>query len=113
MAATTETSRRIDLDLDAVRADVEDLPEVERGWGVESEPNQRAWRMEWWDVMGRLQSLHEAYMAEQMSDSQQQQYQTLLERVRAMLPIMKRLQLALPPVSLDASRAPDARRAQQ
>lgn len=113
MAATTERSRRIDLDLDAVRADVEDLPEVERGWGTESEPNQRAWRMEWWDVMGRVQSLHEAYTAGQMSDVQQQQYRALLDRVREMIPIIERLQLALPPVSLEASRSPDARHARR
>ena len=100
MAATSELARRIELDLRAVGADVDFLPELERDWDGETEVNRRIWHQEWWDDMGRLRGLHAAYLQGLMSTEQTEHFRALVERLRSRLPIVKRLGLVLPPVPL-------------
>lgn len=102
MAPTPEVSRRIDLDLSALTAEADFLPELTAGWAAEPEANQAVWYLEWRDLLARLQHLERDYQSGGMTESQRRRYRALLGKLRQALPHFERLGLLPLPVSLDA-----------
>lgn len=106
MAAKSALIDKITRSLDVVRRNVEALPRVE---ARRSDPQHLAaftpdelladrisFRAEWRDLMDWLDWLHQVHTKGQMSADQTEQYRALLPRINEVLPVMERLQLALP-----------------
>ena len=93
---TTIDPGRIAISLDYVPRELDFLVEVEG----ESEETQLAYMLEWPDLMARLQSLERAYRSGRMTPEQAERYRRLLQRLAELLPIIERLGLTKPPVSL-------------
>ncbi|MBI4504049.1 MAG: hypothetical protein HY691_00820 [Chloroflexi bacterium] len=91
----------IDIDLHAVAAELDFLPQLEQSWAQESEHGRLDWQAEWWDLMGRLQALHDAFRSGTMSADQANRYRALAHQLSGYLPLIRRLGLAEPPVALD------------
>lgn len=85
----------------AIMAETDFLPELAEGWAEEPAVNRDVWHMEWWELMGRLKGLDHYYRSGAMSLDQEARYQQLLRKLKKVLPIMRQLDLPLPPVSLD------------
>jgi hypothetical protein len=100
----TEMSDRIDIYLRTVQAKLASLPSVEqRLAGAQagiSRSQQRIDRddlRESWDLAtANLEWLEEAYAAARMSEGQAEQYTALMPRLRAAVPVIRRLRLRLP-----------------
>ena len=93
---TTIDPGRIAISLDYVTRELDFLAEVEG----ESEETQLAYMLEWPDLMARLQSLERAYRSGQMTPEQAERYRELLGKLSEALPIIERLGLTRPPVTL-------------
>ncbi|GBD16048.1 hypothetical protein HRbin26_00943 [bacterium HR26] len=96
VAQTTIDPGRIAISLDYVARELDFLAEVEG----ESEETQLAYMLEWPDLMARLQSLERAYRSGRMTSEQAERYRELLGKLSEALPIIERLGLTRPPVSL-------------
>lgn len=109
MTTAHPMSQRIESDLRNIAAEAEFLPELEAGLQEETDANRTVWHMEWRDLMDRLTRLDAAYRAGILTAAQREQYLRLIAQLRDHLPIMRRLGLPLPTVSLDvpASHAAD------
>jgi hypothetical protein len=101
MAATTDVMRRIDLDLHAVGAEADFLPELAGAWADETDANRFVWHEEWLDLMGRLAGLEREFRGGAMTPSQEARYHALLRKLKEALPILRRLDLPLPSVPLE------------
>ncbi len=93
---TTIDPGRIAISLDYVTRELDFLAEVEG----ESEETQLAYMLEWPDLMARLQSLDRAYRAGRMAPEQAERYRELLRKLSEALPIIERLGLTRPAVTL-------------
>lgn len=106
MAATTDLSARVDLDLRIVRRALDALRRVEGAWAeVDRAPRQSAdeiaadrlgYRDEWCDVMVRFDQLRQIARIGRLSDRQAESYRELLRLAGADLPTVQRLGLDLP-----------------
>jgi hypothetical protein len=101
MAAPTTMTQRLEVLLQAVRAEVDDLPAWEEAWPTLSDAEQASWSLNWDHVMATyLVDLDEAYRAGTMTSDQQTRYRAVLDRLSRLLPLIERLDLYRPPVPL-------------
>ena len=102
MAATTQIANRIERSLHAVMCDIHDLPDWTDEWEGMNDGERASLSLEWDHMMDDyLTELDEYYRAGMMSSEQQTRYQALLRTLRGSFPILRRLNLRLPPVSLE------------
>ncbi len=103
MAATTEISGRIERNLGALLAEVEDLPNVSAEWDQWTEGNRVSYSLDWDHLMADyLTELDGYYRAGDLTPDQQARYFELLLKLKARLPMIHHLNLYPPPVPLDA-----------
>jgi hypothetical protein len=100
VAAPTTVARRIDASLRDLEAEVSFLPEFAAYWPEESETAQISYMLEWDELMDRLRGLERAYRSGRMTPEQAERYRALLGKLSEALPIIERLGLTSPPVSL-------------
>jgi hypothetical protein len=98
MATTTDLTQRIDLNLWAITAETDFLPELAELWPDETDTNRYVWYIEWQDLMMRLEDLEGCYRSGAMAEEQQARYHTLRQKLRTHLPLLT--QLGLPPPSV-------------
>jgi len=93
---------RTNLDLRALRADLEELAEdVLPRFEDLSEAEQDAWLYEWPDKRARVEELEAFYRDRDMSAEQRADYEDLRSRLREMAPAMNEAGLRVPPELLD------------
>jgi hypothetical protein len=103
MATQSAIHQRIDISLDALLANTADLPEVAEEWQALADGERAAWSLDWDHLMADyLTELDGQYRGGQMTAKQRTRYRTLLDGLRAALPLIERLDLYRPPVSLAA-----------
>lgn len=91
----------IDLALWGITAEVEFLPKLAEFWAQDPrEADQSSFPYEWYDLMGQLETLDRAYRAGRLTPEQAERYRELLRKLEEALPIIERLGLTSPPVSL-------------
>lgn len=100
MAAPATVARRIDASLRDLEAEVSFLPQLAAYWPEESETAQVSYMLEWDELMDRLRGLERDYRSGQMTSEQAERYRALLRKLEEALPIIERLGLTSPPVSL-------------
>lgn len=100
MATTADLTQRIEVGLREIGAEADFLPELAAGWAEESAAERDVWYLEWRELLGRLEELERSSRAGTMTAEQQGRYQELLEKLRASLPLLERLGLPSPAVSL-------------
>ena len=101
MATAAELKRSIDLNLDIVDFEIEDISELAPIWDDEPDDIRAAEELTWNSTMSRLRlDLDPAYRSGQMTPEQADRYRRLLERLAELLPVIERLGLTSPPVSL-------------
>ena len=101
MATTTDVTQRIDLNLWAITAETDFLPELGELWAGESDTNRYVWYIEWQDLMMRLEDLEDAYRGDAMTDEQRDRYRNLRQKLRTHLPLLEQLGLTTPSVPLE------------
>lgn len=102
MATTAELKRSVDLNLDIVDFEIEDILELASIWDDEPDDIRAAEELAWNSTMSRLRlDLDPAYRAGQMTPEQAERYRKLLRKLEEALPIIERLGLTRPPVSLE------------
>ncbi len=102
MAEATIMSYPIDDNLRMVQADTTDLPRMEEKWSSLPRIVRTDWQMEWLDViMPALEGLDRCYRSGEMTPEQRARYRSLLRQLKDNLPIIRRLELEEPTVSLD------------
>lgn len=102
MVATTNVGIRIERSLRALLGEVEELPETARGWASLADLDRASFSLEWDHLMADyLTELDDSFRAGSMTSDQQARFHNLLERLKAALPIVDRLGLYHPPISLD------------
>ena len=101
MGSSATVRDPIDLALWGITAEVEFLPKLAEFWAQDPrEADQSSFPYEWYDLMGQLETLDRAYRAGQMTPEQAERYRKLLRKLEEALPIIERLGLTRPPVSL-------------
>ena len=101
MATTTDLTQRIDLNLWAITAETDFLPELAELWADESDTNRYVWYIEWQDLMMRLAGPGGCYRSSMMTAEQQERYHTLRQKLRTHLPLLTQLGLTTPSVPLE------------
>jgi hypothetical protein len=102
MATSTTIAGRIETGLQLVYADILDLPMLAEEWDGLADGARVSLSLGWAHSMADyLTDLDEHYRAGRMSPDQQARYRELLDKLRAALPIIGRLNLYPPPVSLE------------
>lgn len=103
MASTATVSGRLDRDIDSLRSFLDDLPDLADQWERLEEGPRVSLSLEWDHLMADyLTELDEHYRSGTMVPAQKLEYASLLRKLKEMLPIITRLNLFRPPVSLDA-----------
>jgi len=105
MVAGAERLGRIDANLESILAETQYLPELERTWDQLPDTVRVSWDLEWGELMDRLEGLESDYRSGAMTSEQRLAYRQLLRALAAQLPVLKRLDLTLPAVSLDEQAA--------
>lgn len=101
MAARTEIDTRIALRLDALVANVGDLPEVADDWDDLLDSERVSWSLDWNHLMvDYLPEVDQAYRAGCMTPDQRARYCELLDSLRGVLSILEHLNLARPRLPL-------------
>lgn len=102
MAPQAELDIRLDVRLEALRALLADLPEVARDWPHLTDAERTSWSLDWDQIMGALGAvLDPAYRGGTMPDEQRSRYREALAGLRAALPCVRTLKLAVPKIPLD------------
>ena len=101
MASTPKLTERIDINLHAIGAEADFLPELAVTWDQETAVNQYVWYIEWRELMARLEDVETAYRAGAMTAEQREWYHTLRRKLRTRLPLLTQLGLATPSVPLE------------
>ena len=102
MVAPSKTASGVASRLEALAADVSDLPQLDAEWETLDEAEQVSWSLTWDHVMGTyLPLVDEAYRRGRMTPEQAALYRKTLRSLKAALPIVERLRLMLPTVPLD------------
>ncbi len=97
-ALTDLTERRLDLLL----AEIVELPTTSAAWDSIEEWERASISLEWSHLMADyLTQIDEHYRGDGVATDQRTRYQELLRKLRDALPIVERLNLYRPPVSLD------------
>jgi hypothetical protein len=105
MVADPERLQRIDVNLQSILAEAQYLPDLERTWDQLPNTVRVNWDLEWGELMDRLEGLESDYRSGAMTPEQRLAYRHLLRALAAQLPVLKRLDLTLPAVSLDEQAA--------
>lgn len=102
MATPSTVSSRLDRGIDLVRSFLDDLPDLADEWGKLAEAPRVSLSLEWDHLMADyLTELDEHYRSGEMGPGQIAEYKLLLGRLKEVLPIINRLNLYRPPISLD------------
>ena len=102
MVAPSKTASGVASRLEALAADVGDLPQLDVEWGTLDEAEQVSWSLTWDHVMGTyLPLVDEAYRRGRMTPEQAASYRETLRSLKAALPTIERLRLMLPTVPVD------------
>ena len=103
MAATTDIAHRIERSLHAVMADTQDLPDWAAEWDAMTDGERASTSLEWDHMMNDyLTELDDYCRSGAMSPEQQARYRQLLHTLSGAIPIVRRLGLRCPPVSLES-----------
>lgn len=103
MVASSKAETKVATGLKILRADIGDLETLGHEWDSLDEAEQVAWSLDWDQVMGTyLPLLDEAYRAGRMTAKQAGAYHHALRNLKAAMPIIERLNLSRPSVSLDS-----------
>lgn len=103
MAAQTTTAAVVSRELASLELMLGDLPEIAAEWASLGEGERVSWSLDWDQLMGVLGvAVDPSYRAGHMAADQQARYRAMLGKLRDALPIIERLGLACPPVSLDS-----------
>lgn len=102
MAPTAaEIARRADIDLDALRRFINDLPGLDEEWDSLDDYNQAVLMMEWSHLMGEyLTELDQYARAGQLTPGQAARLTGLKHDLRGLLPLITKLGWYQPPRSL-------------
>jgi hypothetical protein len=102
MVARTNTHERIDIQLRAIEAALADLPEIVEEWEELPDGERASWSLDWDHLMGSYLIILDRYhTGAEMSEEQNRRYHALRDCLRAALPLIDRLNLYRPPISLD------------
>lgn len=97
MAPQFHLDLRVGIRLEALRAMLDDLPDVAREWSALSAAERASWSLDWDQAMGALDAVLEpAYQDGTMSSEQQARYREILTDLEAALPNIHTLRLAVP-----------------
>ena len=101
MATTAAVTRRLDRDIGSLRSFIDDLPGLADEWERLDEAPRVSLSLEWDHLMADyLTELDEYFRCGEMASGQRVEYKSLLGKLRELLPIIRRLNLYYPPVSL-------------
>lgn len=105
MATTAaEIALRSKIGLDALHRWVDDLPDFAEDWDNLDETYRDSWCMEWAHLMADyLVELAEYARDDCLSPDQKERYRDLLGKLKVTLPLISKLKLKRPPVSLDVA----------
>jgi hypothetical protein len=110
MVTAAAVSRRIDQFLGAVLANVQDFPELAEEWDTLPDGEQASTALHWDHLMlDYLTELDEHYRAGEMSDAQATRYRGLLDQLRHVLPLIRKLRFSPPPITIVAPSSPSER----
>ena len=96
------TERRVATRLRLLRADIGDLADLDAEWATLPDGERASWSLDWDHVLCTyLPLIDEAYRQGRMTPDQAESYRAVLARLKAATPILERLDLSRPTVSLD------------
>jgi hypothetical protein len=102
MATAANVTHRIERSLSALLAEIEDLPNVSAEWHAWPDGERASFSLSWDHLMADyLTELDEYARAGAMTPEQERRYRDLLCKLKEALPLIQRLNLYPPPVSLD------------
>ncbi len=101
MATTAERRQRALMYLRTLDLMVNDLPEVAEEWDRLSDGERESWSLDWGNEMAGLKSLAHFAAEGALTPSEYSQYQEVLRRLLAALPIVDRLNLRRPSMPLN------------
>jgi hypothetical protein len=102
MVASNTMASQVAARLEALVADIGDLPQLDVEWDTLDEAERVSWSLTWDHVMGTyLPLVDDAYRRGRMTPEQAAAYRETLDRLKAALPIIERLRLMPPTVPLD------------
>jgi hypothetical protein len=103
MAAQVQLDLRIDIRLEALRAMLADLPAVIQEWPELTDAERASWSLDWDQMVGAIAVVIDpAYRSGRMRGEQRKCYRAVLARLRAVLPELRALHLAVPRIALDS-----------
>ncbi len=98
--ATTGAVDATEISLRALAAELRCLPEMAEAWEQEPEDRRLTYSLEWDEPLGRLEQLDRAYRSGALPTEQAARYRDLLRALREALPLIQKLALEPPRVSL-------------
>lgn len=102
MAATAAVATRVNHFLDALVANVGDLPALAEEWEALPEGDRVSTALHWDHLMADyLVELDEYYRRGEMTSDQQARYRELLAKLKDAAPLIRQLKLYPPPVPLN------------
>jgi hypothetical protein len=102
MALQADVNERIDRRIYAISATIPDVVELATQWDRLSDDERASFSLDWDHLMGDyLTELDEHARAGRMTAKQRAEYATLLAELARTLPLIERLNLYRPPVSLE------------
>ena len=102
MVAPSKGQAKVALGLQVLCADIGDLADLDAEWATLSDGERASWSLDWDHVMCTyLPLIDEAYRQGRMTPDQAESYRALLARLKAATPILERLDLSRPTVSLE------------
>lgn len=101
MVEATKVADRIESWISAVDAELSDLPQLVLEWDELTEDNRLTYALEWDDIVGQIRLLDRSCRTAQMTPDQEARYGALLAKLKDVQPIIERLKLHGPPVSLE------------
>ena len=96
MATQATVNARIDLNLRAIAAEIEDLSTIEAEWPHMLDDHKAAFLLEWDEMVARLENLDRAFRTAQMTSAQQSHFRELLRKLDGAAPIVERIGLVRP-----------------
>ena len=102
MATPSSTSADVELYLDCAWRMIDDVPELAGEWDDLPDAERASWSLDWDQVvLDDMRRLDREYRGGGMSRVQEASYQRLLHRFADLLPVLSRLGLSIPRVSLE------------
>lgn len=102
MATSRSVSRRLDRDFVSIEGFLTDLPALAEEWDRLDDGAQTVLSLDWDHLIADyLTELDSEYRSDGMPSDHAARYRSLLAKLKATMPIITRLNLYRPPVSLD------------